>query len=79
MCGGVECVPVCKNMTVDSEKYSLSVDISSNGTCMGILADNAVLDCRGHNISYGINGFGYGVYINGSNVSVRNCNINNGV
>jgi parallel beta-helix repeat protein len=70
----------CQTISVPG-LYQLSNNISSNGTCITIGADDVILDCRGHTITYSTSGLNntYGVYSVGyDNTTVKNCIINDG-
>jgi hypothetical protein len=58
--------------------YKLVNDVSSEGTCFTIDAENVELDCGGFEISYGNSAEGYGVYSDKDSTSVKNCVINEG-
>jgi hypothetical protein len=45
-----------------NESTTLGQDIASNTTCILINANSVTLDCRGHTISYGHYGSGFGVW-----------------
>jgi len=55
--------------------YYLNQNVSSNDTCFTINSSDVFIDCKGYTISGNLSG--YGVKINQSNVTVKNCNIRN--
>ena len=64
----------------EGETYVLTGDISSNGDCITISADNIVLDCQNNTITG--NGSGDGIYSEAGNLTIENCtveNFNNGL
>jgi parallel beta-helix repeat protein len=66
----------CGILDQPNKIYALTQDISSNGTCFTVAADNVTLDCQGHTINYAQNSAGYGVYVNGHNyVNIKNCKL----
>ncbi len=69
----------CTEITSPGE-YVLDQNIVNlaSARCIEIRSNDVVLDGKGHNISGtpGVSGT-YGVYVNGSNVTVRNLNISN--
>ncbi|MCK5784681.1 MAG: hypothetical protein KAH06_09545, partial [Desulfobacterales bacterium] len=71
---------VC-NQTIYNTLY-LNESMVCNQTAVNIGADNVIIDCQGHNITYGNIGFGYGININSyDNFLIRNCELiegNNG-
>ena len=60
--------------------YSLSQNLSTNGTCFTVAAENVTVDCQGYTITYSINGSAnnYGIYTNKYNTTIQNCNIIDG-
>ena len=68
--------------TLDSANtvYTLTSNVSSQGTCFTIAAENITLDCSGYWINYSINGtdYGRGVYANQFNATIKNCNVIDG-
>jgi len=63
-------IPITCNssLTVDTTLVS---DLTCNGTALQIYVDNITLDCNGHRLSG--NGTWYGIVVNASHVTVRNC------
>ncbi len=64
-----------------SSDLTLTSNVTSTGTCFTFTANNTVLDCDGHYINYSTtqDANGYGVDLDlYSNVTVRNCNIDQG-
>jgi surface protein/parallel beta-helix repeat protein len=70
----------CGTLGIANTIYNLSSNVSSNGTCFMITADNVTLDCKGYWIIYSLNGSSdtYGVYTNKFNTTTRNCNVLDG-
>ena len=69
-------ISACGTLSNASTTYHLSGNVSSNGTCFQISADDIILDCSGHTITYSMTSLGYGVTASGrSNITVRNCTI----
>ncbi|VVB82991.1 Uncharacterised protein [uncultured archaeon] len=69
----------CTNLTIAGERYNLTNDIYNNqiaDACINIFSPNVIFDCQGHYI-FSIKNYS-GVYVNASNVTVRNCNITMG-
>jgi len=65
----------CGNVSY-SGYYVLTGDVSDDGTCFTIAADNVTLDCLGHMINYSQTTRGFGVNVTGRiNATIRNCNI----
>ncbi|MFC1801190.1 right-handed parallel beta-helix repeat-containing protein [Nanoarchaeota archaeon] len=67
----------CNNISAPGT-YTLTQNISSNGTCFNILADNVIFDCAGYTITG--NGTaassGYGIYVpTQENITIQNCDI----
>ncbi|MBI2449339.1 hypothetical protein HYV49_03510 [Candidatus Pacearchaeota archaeon] len=58
-------VSSCQILSTDNTIYYLTQNVSSNGTCFTITANNITLDGNGSKITYGINGTSnqYGVYL----------------
>lgn len=72
----VETVDVCKDDFEAGDVYVLDRDyILTSGTCFTIDVSNVVLDFAGHTITG--NNSGYGVWITGRNVTVKNGSIEN--
>ncbi len=68
----------CGTITQDTTLVS---NVSSNGTCFTIGANNIKLDCSGYSITYGINASNnvYGVYDSTwDNITIKNCVIIDG-
>ena len=67
----------CANLSVTGTVYSLSSNVSINGsTCFTMTAANVTLNCAGYTLT-GNNVTGaYGIYSNQPNTTVENCNIN---
>jgi len=66
-------ISACGNVTVDG---ILNQTITSNDTCLTVVADDVTLDCAGNTIQYNRDGGDdeYGVFANGrTNVTVKNC------
>lgn len=66
----------CMALTKGSRPYNLTLDIVPDGTnsCINISVANVNFDCAGYsirNISFG----NAGIYSNGSNTTIKNCNI----
>ncbi len=77
----VSAVDISSCQTLDSTNgvYTLTSDVSSNGTCFRIQANNVTLNCQGFMINYSINSRGSA--INNSNhnsTTIKNCNIYQG-
>jgi parallel beta-helix repeat protein len=66
-------VTECENFTVPNSFKVLINNVSSNGTCYRILADNVTLDCGNYKINYSIRDIGNAVYSNSSNSVIQNC------
>jgi parallel beta-helix repeat protein len=65
----------CQNITSPGT-YILTQDVSSDGTCFNIQANNVTLDCQGHTIYYANSLTGYGMNITGYNfTTIKNCKI----
>jgi parallel beta-helix repeat protein len=67
----------CGNLSVAGATYTLTSNVSSNGTCFNIQSDNMTLDCQGYYINYSLANTGYGINNSAAydNLLVRNCNI----
>ena len=68
-------INTCSNLNVSNRVYNLTANVTANGTCMNISADNITLECNGFAINYSTSETGYG--INNSdgydNVTIRGC------
>ncbi|MBR9675883.1 hypothetical protein GOV05_02635 [Candidatus Woesearchaeota archaeon] len=66
---------VCVNLTTPNQTYTLTTNLTSNGTCIEVKANNTVLDCQGRSINYtSLGPDAYGVKAQSkNNVSVKNC------
>ncbi|MBI2448761.1 right-handed parallel beta-helix repeat-containing protein [Candidatus Pacearchaeota archaeon] len=66
--------------------YRLNNDLpSSTGTCLEFGANNIVLDCEGHSITYATDGTGNGIEVKGASafnkktkITIKNCKIKEG-
>jgi len=70
-------IAVCQNLSV-KDTFDLTSDVSADGTCFNITADDVVLDCKGFTISYGDGGgdSNPGIIANNTNnITIQNCNI----
>ncbi|MGV8087420.1 MAG: BspA family leucine-rich repeat surface protein [Candidatus Woesearchaeota archaeon] len=68
---------ICRNNFATGETYTLENNITNNGTCFSVAAQNVVIDCNGHSIT-GNNATGaYGVYVTNHNLTLKNCIISN--
>jgi hypothetical protein len=57
-----------------TENSTLTADVSAIGTCFTIATSGVTLDCNGHTITYGGDGAGPAVLVNGADdVVVQNC------
>jgi len=66
----------CGNLTIANRIYYLQNNVSVNGTCLNIQANNTVLDCQVYSMTGNLSG--YGIYAGGfNNATIKNCNINN--
>ena len=70
----------CGTLSTANTIYTLTQNVSSQGTCFLIDRPNITLDCNGYWINYSINGVAdtYGVYTNQFNTTIKNCNIVDG-
>jgi parallel beta-helix repeat protein len=70
----------CGTLSNSGQTYNLTQNVSSQGTCFTIAAQNITLNCNGYWINYSINGTEnqYGVYTNQFNTTIRNCNVYDG-
>jgi hypothetical protein len=58
----------CGNLTESNAVYALQNNVSSNGTCFNVLANNIMLIGNGYLVNYSVDGsFGYGINIAGFN------------
>jgi len=73
-------VSACMNLTTPNTEYVLNRSLENEnvtdqgGWCIGILAENIILDCQGHkivNTSLTITG----IYSNETNTTIQNCNV----
>ena len=53
--------------------YTLKNNISGNTDCISIWANNIILDCAGYWINYSKTNDGRGIYTNASNITIKNC------
>jgi len=60
-----------------SGTHALTDDVSSDGTCFTISANDVTLDCAGHTITYATSALGYGIeiYPGRNHATIKNCNI----
>jgi len=59
-----------------NQSLTLSQSLDAMGTCLSITADNLIIDCNGHNITYAGNETGYGINATGrNNITIQNCNL----
>ena len=67
----------CGLLTTPNRVYRLTSDVTSSGTCFTIRADNIVLDCAGHTITYSTSGAANtrGIFTNKFNTTIKNCNV----
>ena len=49
-------VSSCQTLSTANTVYTLTQNVSSNGTCFTITANNVTLDGQGYQVTYGING-----------------------
>ncbi|MFC1685912.1 NosD domain-containing protein [Nanoarchaeota archaeon] len=67
---------ICGNLDIANTTYTMTQNVSSDGTCFNVMANNVTLDCAGYLINYSQSSTGYGINISGYNVTtIRNCNI----
>ena len=73
----IQSVDGCNQLNTTGATYTLTSNVSSNGTCFTITRPNITLDCNGYWINYSINGSEntYGIYSNQFNTTIKNCNI----
>ncbi len=70
-------VSSCADDPNSAGEWRLNQSINTTGSCLGILDNNIVLDCQNFNIS-GSGGVSSGIYSSYlSNVTIKNCNIDN--
>jgi len=71
-------IPYCGEISMSGDYY-LSENITSDGSCIVINANNVVIDCQGNEIEFGNSSETsnkYGIFVNNaSNVQILNCNI----
>ncbi|NLD46665.1 MAG: hypothetical protein GX660_05630, partial [Clostridiaceae bacterium] len=69
----------CGELNSPNTVYTLTQNVSSQGTCFTVTQPNITLDCNGYWINYTGNDIGYyfGIQTNQFNTTVRNCNIYN--
>jgi len=67
----------CSNLTIENEEYVLngSLTNSEHGKCMNIFGDSIILDCQGNTIDGQDTINSYGVFINTSSATIKNCTI----
>ena len=66
----------CNQLNTTGAIYTLIQNVSSNGTCFTVTAENVTLDCNGYWINYSQSEFGYGINItNRNNISIRDCSL----
>jgi len=64
----------CGTLSTAGFFYNLTQDVSSDGTCFIIAADNITLDCRGFEINYSQTTVGSGIDVNFANfTTIRSC------
>ncbi|MGY4884634.1 MAG: right-handed parallel beta-helix repeat-containing protein [Nanobdellota archaeon] len=71
----------CGILNTAGQTYTLTQNVSSNGTCFTLAADNITLDCNNYWINYSIGGdaFTYGIFLNDQlNATIKNCNVIDG-
>jgi surface protein/parallel beta-helix repeat protein len=70
----------CGTLDAANTVYTLTSNVSSQGSCFTITQPNITLDCNNYWINYSINGtdYGRGIYTNQLNTTIRNCNIIDG-
>ena len=67
----------CGTLSTPNSVCTLTQDLTTNGTCFKVMAQNITIDCAGHSIT-GANMTGaYGVFSNQVGTSVKNCNMKN--
>ncbi|NOR85015.1 hypothetical protein GQ473_02770 [archaeon] len=67
----------CQDLTVENGSYVLVSNVSSNGTCFNIMANNITLDGGGYTVEYAKTVSGYGVNNSGGydNVTIKNLDV----
>jgi len=70
----------CGTLSTPDTVYTLTSNVSSDGTCFTIKADNITLDCNGYTINYSQSSLGYAIdNIDNSDgyedITIKNCNI----
>ncbi len=69
-------ISACQDLSIASEYYNLTQNVSSTGTCFNVLANNITLDGQGYWINYSNTSAGYGVNITSrNNITIKNLNI----
>jgi hypothetical protein len=68
----------CTTLNIPNSVYTLERNITNTGICMNFTTQNITLDCNGYEINYSSGDFGYGVYSNQYNSTVKNCIIKEG-
>ncbi|MCK5062865.1 MAG: right-handed parallel beta-helix repeat-containing protein, partial [Candidatus Aenigmarchaeota archaeon] len=70
-------VDACNTLSTPDTTYTLLGNVSSDGTCFSIGANNITIDCDGYTINYSQSTVGYGVYnIDGyDDTKIENCNL----
>jgi parallel beta-helix repeat protein len=65
----------CGNLTTANTVYTLTQNVTAEGTCFTIRANNITVDCQGHRINYSQSTLGYGVNDSGGYdyITVRDC------
>lgn len=48
----IEGISSCQKLIVENNIYTLTQNVSSQGTCFEVLANNVTLDCQGYTITY---------------------------
>ncbi len=80
--GPADCTTIGNSGTLDVEgqTYTLTENISSQGTCLTVSAANVTVDCNGYWITFSTGGAigTRGVYTNQFNTTVKNCRILDG-
>ncbi|MEM4389458.1 MAG: right-handed parallel beta-helix repeat-containing protein [Candidatus Micrarchaeia archaeon] len=70
------CASCTALLGIPNSNVSLTADISAEGTCIAVGANNTTFDCAGHTITG--NGSGIGVNATGrANIEIRNCRVTN--
>src|SRR3989344_4799369 len=69
-------ITFCKNLNAANKVYYLTNNISSNGTCINITANNVTVDGQGYAINYSQVNNGYGIYVSGYNqTTIKNLSL----